>query len=244
MMQLFRSNFVAAASISQADACNPSRWKSEEVREESLSLSKTRVMGGRRKEALVVFLLAAVAAVPPAFAMDYTVGDSQGWASGVDYDTWVSGKTFKVGDNLVFQYTALHSVDEVKKSDYDACTNSNAIQTSNDGNTKVPLTSAGSRYFICGTPGHCSSGMKLAVTVSAASSTSPSPTTPPGGSTPVTPAATPPSTPVPSAKSPPTSSTTPTTTTDTKNNGAAGRLGEGVALVVTAVLVLGLRLLG
>lgn len=43
-------------------------------------------------------LLAAVAA--PAHAKDYTVGDSSGWTSGVDYTTWASGKTFAVGDNL------------------------------------------------------------------------------------------------------------------------------------------------
>ena len=43
-------------------------------------------------------LIAAVAA--PAHAKDYTVGDSSGWTSGVDYTTWASGKTFAVGDNL------------------------------------------------------------------------------------------------------------------------------------------------
>lgn len=30
----------------------------------------------------------------------YTVGDSSGWATGVDYTTWISGKTFRVGDSL------------------------------------------------------------------------------------------------------------------------------------------------
>ena len=43
-------------------------------------------------------LIAAVAA--PAHAKDYTVGDSSGWTSGVDYTTWASGKAFAVGDNL------------------------------------------------------------------------------------------------------------------------------------------------
>jgi hypothetical protein len=46
----------------------------------------------------LLILLAAVAA--PAHAKDYTVGDSSGWTSGVDYTTWASGKTFAVGDNL------------------------------------------------------------------------------------------------------------------------------------------------
>lgn len=47
----------------------------------------------------LLVLLAAVAAAP-AHATDYTVGDSSGWSSGVDYTTWASGKTFAVGDNL------------------------------------------------------------------------------------------------------------------------------------------------
>ncbi|KAL5212794.1 hypothetical protein ABZP36_023641 [Zizania latifolia] len=45
-------------------------------------------------------LLLLLAAVLPAYAVDYTVGDSSGWASGVDYDTWANGKTFNVGDSL------------------------------------------------------------------------------------------------------------------------------------------------
>ena len=39
--------------------------------------------------ALLVLLIAAV----PVYATQYTVGDSQGWTSGVDYSTWVSDKT-------------------------------------------------------------------------------------------------------------------------------------------------------
>lgn len=47
--------------------------------------------------AFIYLLLAAPAFV---YAVDYTVGDSNGWTSGVDYTNWVSGKTFKVGDAL------------------------------------------------------------------------------------------------------------------------------------------------
>jgi Plastocyanin-like domain len=31
---------------------------------------------------------------------DYTVGDSSGWTTGVDYTKWASDKKFQVGDNL------------------------------------------------------------------------------------------------------------------------------------------------
>jgi hypothetical protein len=44
--------------------------------------------------------LVVLAAAAQAYAKDYTVGDSSGWASGVDYSTWASDKTFNVGDTL------------------------------------------------------------------------------------------------------------------------------------------------
>lgn len=49
-----------------------------------------------RVAAILVLVLAAV----PAMATDYTVGGSSGWSTGVDYNTWVSDKTFNVGDTL------------------------------------------------------------------------------------------------------------------------------------------------
>ncbi|XP_044493942.1 uclacyanin-3-like [Mangifera indica] len=130
--------------------------------------------------AFIYLLLAAPAFV---YAVDYTVGDSNGWTSGVDYTNWVSGKTFKVGDALIFNYGGSHGLDEVTKSDYDSCVSSNAIDSHSDGNTRLNLTTTGSRYFICPTIGHCGNGMKLAVTVSAASSGGNTPTT---GSSPTT----------------------------------------------------------
>lgn len=54
-------------------------------------------MGSTAEAALFLLLLAAVPAV---FAVTFQVGDNAGWASGVNYTTWVSGKTFRVGDTL------------------------------------------------------------------------------------------------------------------------------------------------
>ncbi|XP_020259635.1 LOW QUALITY PROTEIN: blue copper protein-like [Asparagus officinalis] len=119
----------------------------------------------------VVGLLVVVIAVAPAMATDYTVGDSSGWTQGVDYKTWASDKTFKVGDTLVFTYGFLHSVNEVSKSDYDGCSSSNSIQSYTTApSTKWSSLDPGGRYFICGTPGHCSGGMKLAVSVASSGS--------------------------------------------------------------------------
>jgi hypothetical protein len=127
-------------------------------------------------------------------ATDYTVGDTQQWNLGVDYGTWASGKTFAVGDKLVFSYSALHSVMEVSKADYDACSTSNAIKSYNGGSSTVTLDSAGAKYFVCGTAGHCSGGMKLGVTVATGSSTTPSTSSPPTPTTSTSPTKTPPTT--------------------------------------------------
>ncbi|KAE8720750.1 Uclacyanin-2 [Hibiscus syriacus] len=125
--------------------------------------------------ALLLLLLAA----PAALAVQYIVGDSAGWTSGGDYETWVQGKTFTVGDTLLFNYDGTHSVDEVSKNNYDNCNSGNALRTHNDGSTVIALSNPGSMYFICPTIGHCAGGMKLAVNVVAAGGSSPStPSTP------------------------------------------------------------------
>lgn len=80
----------------------------------------------------------------------------------------------------VFQYTPTHNVVEVPKADYDSCQMSNVIQSYSDGNTAIPLDTPGKRYFICGTPGHCSQGMKLEIdTLATASPPQASPVNPP-----------------------------------------------------------------
>ena len=67
-----------------------------------------------------------------------------------------------------FSYVAkAHTVTEVSKSGYDSCSGANALSDDDTGSTTVPLATPGTHYFICNIPGHCASGMKLAVTVSA-----------------------------------------------------------------------------
>lgn len=50
--------------------------------------------------AAMLWAAIVVNTVVPTMATDHTVGDSGGWAMGVDYSTWTSDKTFVVGDNL------------------------------------------------------------------------------------------------------------------------------------------------
>lgn len=75
----------------------------------------------------------------------------------------------------VFQYPPNHNVVEVTKADYDSCQPVNPIQSYNNGATTLPLTSPGKRYFICGTMGHCSQGMKVEIDTLASAISSASP---------------------------------------------------------------------
>ncbi|KAE9458873.1 hypothetical protein C3L33_09205, partial [Rhododendron williamsianum] len=134
---------------------------------------------------IVCVLSLALYLAVPGLATVYTVGDSSGWTMGVDYTTWTTGKTFVVGDSLVFNYGSGHTVDEVSESDYNSCTVGKPISTDNSGSTNVSLSTAGTHYYICGVIGHCGSGMKLAVTATAGGGpvAEPSGSPPPTGTT-------------------------------------------------------------
>lgn len=73
----------------------------------------------------------------------------------------------------VFQYNKYHTINEVDKLGYDNCSTSNTLLTASTGNTTVPLTAPGDRYFICSVLTHCLGGMKLAINVQRNSTISP-----------------------------------------------------------------------
>ncbi|GKV33643.1 hypothetical protein SLEP1_g42123 [Rubroshorea leprosula] len=174
----------------------------------------------------IACVLLALCMAVPTLATVYTVGDSSGWATGVDYTTWAKGKTFAVGDSLVFNYGGgAHTVDEVNASDYNTCTVGNYISTDQSGATTIPLKTAGTHYFICGVTGHCGSGMKLAVDVAAAAAPSGTPSssgTPPATNTTVT---------------TPTPVTTKPTTTVPSSSGAVSSV-EALVMTMIALFVL------
>ncbi|EXC19950.1 Early nodulin-like protein 1 [Morus notabilis] len=64
-------------------------------------------------------------------------------------------------DGAAFCYTPVHDVLEVEEEDHQSCDVSDPISTFNDGETVVPLSQEGPRYFICGRQGHCALGLKL-----------------------------------------------------------------------------------
>ncbi|XP_004306982.1 PREDICTED: uclacyanin-3-like [Fragaria vesca subsp. vesca] len=157
----------------------------------------------------IAFLILLVAAPAAVFGADHIVGDDQGWNSGVDYETWASGKTFTVGDTLVFNFLSNHEVDEVSLADYNGCSSSNTIKNYDSSPAKITLSKAGPSYYICPTPGHCASGMKLLVNAVAAGTPSATPPT-----TPTTPAP-PTTTPAPPTTTPAPPTTTPAPPTNT-----------------------------
>ncbi|KAG2718785.1 hypothetical protein I3843_03G229000 [Carya illinoinensis] len=154
--------------------------------------------------AVAAFLQSSVAQT------SYTVGDALGWTVPPNgptvYSNWAAGKTFAVGDILVFNYTTgAHDVAKVTKAAFDACTVANPISLKTDGPANETLSEPGEHYYICTVSSHCSLGQKLAINVSAATSPAPQPSTPPPATTPTAPtpsaSAPPPSTPSPSPSS-------------------------------------------
>ncbi|KAG5043069.1 hypothetical protein JHK87_006984 [Glycine soja] len=175
--------------------------------------------------AIAASFLVLLLAFPTVFGADHEVGDTSGWALGVNYNTWASGKTFTVGDTLVFKYDSTHQVDEVDESGYNSCSSSNSIKNYQDGNSKIELTSPGKRYFSCPISGHCAGGMKLQINVAAAS-----------GTPPTTPSGTPPTTPSNPSPSPPSESGSTNTTSPPKPSGAV-TVSSGIGLLVGSFFV-------
>ncbi|KAL7106666.1 hypothetical protein ACP275_06G008000 [Erythranthe tilingii] len=120
-----------------------------------------------------------------ALAKKHVVGGSQGWDESTDFDSWASAQTFNVGDELEFKYTpGLHSVVELgSESALKSCDVGTSLNSLSSGSDTIKLSKAGTRYFACGTLGHCGQGMKVKITTVAADSSSSSTTTttsPPG----------------------------------------------------------------
>ncbi|KAJ4958866.1 hypothetical protein NE237_025977 [Protea cynaroides] len=108
----------------------------------------------------------------------YVVGDSLGWTvppgGAATYANWTVGKTFFVGDILYFNFTnGLQTVVTVRKTVFDSCPNISTTISLNSPVT-VTLSVEGENYFICGLPGHCQNGQKLALNVTATPASTPS----------------------------------------------------------------------
>ncbi|KAK4369926.1 hypothetical protein RND71_009401 [Anisodus tanguticus] len=146
----------------------------------------------------------ATAPAPASAAQTYMVGDNMGWSvptgGPVSYQRWANGKSFKVGDTLVFNFVnGAHNVARISKASYDSCNTTSPINTISTGPARITLTNSGEHYYMCTFPGHCSMGQKLAINVTGTGSTTaptPSGSTVPSDDSPAT------SPPPPSASAP------------------------------------------
>ncbi|KAI0491658.1 hypothetical protein KFK09_025918 [Dendrobium nobile] len=134
-----------------------------------------------RWQAVAMAVVASFAVVFPMIcaATSHTVGGSLGWTippNSSFYPNWASQNKLAVGDTLVFNFpTGAHTVVEVPKSSYDACSTKNQVgPTLSTGPATVTINSAGKHYYICSVTGHCALNQKLAITVSGGSPTTPS----------------------------------------------------------------------
>jgi hypothetical protein len=164
------------------------------------------------------------------------------------FDSWRQFDLLR-GMHAEFKYPqGIHNVLEVKKADYNSCTNSTPIATHTSGDDKITIKSPGHRFFICGVPGHCAAGQKLNVRVlkpqRARSSVAPSPAPAASASAPAPAAASPRAD--MDATTPPAASTTTdggaATTAPAPNANGAGIVSAGypafVALAVAASMAM------
>ncbi|XP_002968266.2 mavicyanin [Selaginella moellendorffii] len=98
----------------------------------------------------------------------YKVGDNLGWNLNVNYTQWAAKYPFALGDSVVFVFSGSHSVLMVNEIDYVLCNIHNPVQSLLSG--RAITLAARKNFFICGIPGHCITGMKVAIYASVASS--------------------------------------------------------------------------
>ncbi|KAA8545538.1 hypothetical protein F0562_020322 [Nyssa sinensis] len=111
---------------------------------------------------VLCLLLLLVLHCEVAQAATYTVGGSGGWT--FNLVGWPKGKRFRAGDILVFNYSpSIHNVVAVNKAGYNSCKTPSGAKVYRTGKDQIKLVK-GQNFFICNFPGHCASGMKIAIT--------------------------------------------------------------------------------
>ncbi|XP_042960687.1 basic blue protein-like [Carya illinoinensis] len=124
-------------------------------------MSQGRGGAGQAMAMVVVLVLCLLVHMEQVHAATYMVGDSGGWS--FNTDSWPSGKRFRAGDVLVFNYDSTnHNVVAVGRSGYSSCTTPAGAKVYKSGKDQIRLAK-GPNYFICNFAGHCESGMKIAV---------------------------------------------------------------------------------
>ncbi|PRQ46342.1 putative cupredoxin [Rosa chinensis] len=126
----------------------------------------------------------------PRGPVTYIVGDQLGWfvPGKYDYSAWANGKTFIVGDTLVFNFiNGTQDVAVVTKAVFDNCTTNSTLAVFKNSPVNIIFNTTGEHYFTSTYDRHCELGQKLAINVTAKSTgtaTSPSSSTTPSSHAP------------------------------------------------------------
>ncbi|BBH03244.1 uclacyanin 1 [Prunus dulcis] len=121
---------------------------------------------------LYIILATLAVFAPSVLATDYVVGDDKGWTINFDYQAWAQGKSFYVGDNLVFNYPkGAHTVLKVNGTGFQQCAAPLDSVPLTSGKDVINLATPGRKWYICGVAQHCELGnQKLLITVLPSSS--------------------------------------------------------------------------
>ncbi|ONK61343.1 uncharacterized protein A4U43_C08F28880 [Asparagus officinalis] len=125
-------------------------------------MAKGRGSASAVQSAALLVILCVVGQCIVTEAATYVVGGSGGWT--FNSVGWTSGKRFRAGDVLVFNYSpSVHNVVAVSAAGYKSCTAPRGARALTSGRDRITLR-RGTNYFICSFAGHCQAGMKIAVT--------------------------------------------------------------------------------
>ncbi|KAI4298772.1 hypothetical protein L6164_032290 [Bauhinia variegata] len=122
-------------------------------------------MVGSKTLVVSLFIISVTASL--AAKVQHVVGGDHGWGPSSDLASWSNHRTFRVGDEIWFAYSAAQGlVAELKsKEEYESCNVSNPIRMYADGLHQISLEREGTRYFASSDPVNCHSGLKLHVEV-------------------------------------------------------------------------------
>ncbi|KAI3456528.1 hypothetical protein Pfo_013191 [Paulownia fortunei] len=117
--------------------------------------------------AAVFLLVVALTGAGVSAQTHHFVGGDRGWGPALDVNSWLSGRVFRVGDKIWFNYSGTEdSVVELPGlEEFLSCNLTNPIRMYTDPVSHVALENEGVRYFTSGNLESCKNGLKLPVPV-------------------------------------------------------------------------------
>uniref|UniRef100_A0A5B7C2C1 Putative Copper binding protein 9 n=1 Tax=Davidia involucrata TaxID=16924 RepID=A0A5B7C2C1_DAVIN len=126
-------------------------------------------MAGVKLFIALVVISAAIGGKWVGAQVHHVVAGDRAWDPSSGVGSWSSGRIFRVGDKIWFNYRAAQdNVVELKSwEEFLSCDLSNPIKMYTEGLNIISLEGEGIRYFASGKPESCKNGLKLHVEVQA-----------------------------------------------------------------------------